>query len=241
MTSLKLEEQRIRQAYAHRDACGKDQLYSWHCQDAIYIAYRQEAAWTQAFTRAGLPSLSNLEILDVGCGSGGWLRMLLEWGAAPARLHGLDLLEERITEARSLSPPDLDLIVGNAWPLPFPDNSMDLCAASTVFSSILDKAARRALAQEMTRVVKRGGWIMIFDFAISHPKNPDTLGIRKKEISGLFPDLELSHTVKLIFPPPLLRLLPPRLFFLALFLESLLPLICTHRLYQLRRPDQNFL
>lgn len=123
----------------------------------------------------------------MGCGTGGWLRMLLEWGALPKRLHGVDLLEDRIAYGRSLSPPELDLKVDNACGLSFADGSVDLCTASTIFSSILDFEMRLSLAQEMTRVARRDSWIMIYDFVVSSPGNQDTIGIGKNEILRLFP------------------------------------------------------
>ncbi|MBM4289735.1 MAG: class I SAM-dependent methyltransferase [Deltaproteobacteria bacterium] len=232
---LENEESRIRTIYARRDASGKTALYGWDRLDSTYMAYRNEVAWVLAFKEVGFQDLSRLEILDVGCGSGRWLRMLVEWGADPQRLHGVDLLEDRISRARVLSPAAMTFRVGNAGHLDYPDNTMDLAAASTVFSSILDPTIRLALAREMNRVVRPGGWIMLFDYAVSDPRNPDTTGIRKKEIARLFPGLKLLHTFKLIFPPPLLRLLPARLLCLAHLVEALFPWVCTHRLYMLSK------
>jgi ubiquinone/menaquinone biosynthesis C-methylase UbiE len=235
LSQFKEEELRILQAYSRRDGSGKARLYAWDRLDAAYMAYRIRVAWVRVFKEAGFRDLTALEVLDVGCGSGGWLRMLLEWGATPSQLHGLDLLEERIAKARALSPAGMDFKIGNACELDYPNQYFDLCTASTVFSSILNGAARLALAREMARVVRPGGWVAIFDFAISDPRNPDTVGLGKQEIRRLFPDLTLKRTIKLILPPPLLRLLPSGWLCLAHVLEALFPLICTHRLYLLHK------
>jgi ubiquinone/menaquinone biosynthesis C-methylase UbiE len=235
MPQIEQEELRIRQAYARRDATGKARLYGWERRDSAYMAYRQKVAWIAAFKEAGFVSLANLEIIDIGCGAGGWLRQTLAWGADPSRLHGLDLLEDRIIRAKVLSPPTMDFRVGNACGLDYPNNAMDLCVASTVFSSVLDPVTRRALAIEMTRVVRPGGWIMIFDYAISDPRNPDVIGMRKSEICRIFPDVNLEKVFKLIFPPPVLRLLPSRLIGIAHCLELFFPFLCTHRLYLIRK------
>jgi len=239
MGKIENEELRIRQAYARREASGKAALYSWSRPDAIYMGYREKAAWARALKLLGFTDLSQLEILDVGCGVGDWLRQLLEWGADPGRLHGIDLLADRIARAQALSPATIDFQVGNACDLDFPDGSLDLCMASTVFSSVLDAEARLTLAREMARVVRPGGWVMILDYTVSHPRNPDTIGIRRKEIIRLFPSLKLLYNLGLIFPPPLLRLIPSKLYGLAHFLEDLLPLTCTHRLYVLEQPQSN--
>ena len=229
------EESRIQSVYAKRDAENKDILYSWKSADAIYIDYRKRVTWSLAFLKAGLNDLVDLEILDVGCGSGGWLRMLLEWGATPKRLHGIDLLEDRISRAKALSQINLDFRLGNSCQLPWPDCSIDLCGASTVFSSVIDGRVRSAIASECSRVLKPGGWMMVFDFAISDPRNPDTVGVGRKAIIKLFPKLRIFNVLRLIFCPPILRVIPHQLFFLAHFLEIIFPLICTHRLYLLRK------
>src|SRR5207253_10917506 len=111
---------------------------------------------------------------DGGCGSGKWLRTLLEWGASAQRLHGVELLHDRIQQAKKISPAAIDFQVSDGWPIPFADRSMDLVCARTVFSSILDSRARSALAAEMRRVVKDGGYILVFDFRVKNPRNPDT-------------------------------------------------------------------
>ena len=215
------EEERIRQVYARRDASGKTARYYWQRQDVIYITYRYRSVLARALQCLGINDLSPLHVLDVGCGSGGWLRLLLEWGASPERLHGVDLLPDRIARAQALSPAGVDWRVGNAVGLDFADGSMDLCAASTVFSSILDPAARLALAQEMARVVRPGGYIMILDYVVSAPSNPDTVGIRQKEISRLFPELSLLHIFKLIFPPRCCGCSPPNYWAWPIYWKTL--------------------
>lgn len=233
LSDYREEEKRIRETYKGRDS--KQTLYRWWRVNVPYVAFRKEAIWAAALQAAGMEEMSDKAVLDVGCGSGEWLRMLTEWGASPLNLHGIDLLPDRIEKARAMSPAGLDFQVSNGWPLPFSDGSMDLCAASTVFSSILDEQARKALAVEMVRVTRLGGWLMVFDFAVSDPRNPDTLGIRKKEIRRLFPSDELVKTFRVILAPPLLRRFPKSLMWLALAIETYMPFLCTHRLYVLRK------
>lgn len=229
------EELRIKEAYVRRNAQKKHNLYSWRHIDANYTSYRINSTWSQAFLKAGFSDLAQLEILDVGCGSASWLRMLVEWGATPDKLHGIDLLKDRINKAKSLSPSDMDLRTESAWPLEFSDNSIDLCSASTVFSSIIDKEGRESLAHEMARVVKPKGYVLIFDYAISNPRNPDTLGIDRNEIRKLFSKQSLQRTYRLILAPPILRKMPGSLLWLAYALEIIFPFLCTHRLYLLKK------
>jgi len=233
LSDYKEEEKRILETYKGRDS--KETLYRWWRVNVPYIAFRKEAIWAAGLQPAGIDEISRKVILDVGCGSGEWLRMLTEWGADPLKLHGIDLLDDRIAKAKAMSPVGLDLQVSNGWFLPFPQGSMDLCAASTVFSSILDAQARRALADEMSRVTRQGGLVMVFDFAVSDPRNPDTIGIRKKEIRRLFPTYRQIKAFRFILAPPLLRRFPRNLMWLALAIEIYMPFLCTHRLYVLRK------
>lgn len=233
------ETGRIRSVYANRDARNLQMRYSWTRPEVGLAKYRLQTTLARALRDAGLTDLCNRHLLDVGCGQGEWLRLFLEWGCPANQLHGLDLLEDRICTARALSPNAMDLQVGNGGPLPYDDGSMDLITASTVFSSILDLDTRTALGAEMQRVVRADGMIAVYDFVVSHPGNPDTIGIGANEIRRLFPEQTLERSYSVTLLPPLARRLFPRLPWLAHTVECLLPFLCTHRLYVLRRANRS--
>ena len=194
------EESRLRTVYARRDRAGKPALYACHRQEVLFTQYRFRAVAASLLKGSGFTDLSHIEVLDVGCGTGGWLRTLLEWGARPEHLHGIDLLEDRIEKAKTLGM-GIDFQVASGYGIPFPDGSMDLVSAHTVFSSILDASARKALADEMVRVLKLRGKIIIYDYRISDPRNPDTVGIRKREIQRLFPGFAIQVRSLTLAPP----------------------------------------
>lgn len=223
----------IRQRYARRDASGKGRLYAWHLDDVLFTQYRLRAAAARALVEAGRESLAGAECLDVGCGSGAWLRTLLEWGAEPQRLHGVDLLADRIAQARAVAP-QLDWRVGGDGALPYADGSMDLVSAHMVFSSILDANARTRLATQMARVLRRDGLVLVYDFRISHPRNPDTVGIGQREIARLFPGFR-HHCRSLTLAPPLQRPAARVSPLLAHLLEATLPFLRSHLLHVVRR------
>ena len=150
------ERKRIRDVYASRDAQGKGELYAWHLPENHLMHYRLQSTLANELSRHGWLDLGSVQCLDVGCGTGKWLRTLMEWGCPAANLHGIDLLPDRIEKACKLSP-DMDFQVSDAWPMPFDDHSVDLVTANVVFSSILDDDARSMLAKEMMRVVSSGG------------------------------------------------------------------------------------
>lgn len=225
------EAGRIRSAYARRDASGRGRLYEWSRPDAALSRYRLLSAVAALLSEAGWHDLSGLEFLDVGCGTGGWLRTLQEWGARPQHLHGIDLLPDRIERARALAP-QIDFGVSEGWPLPFATDSMDLVSAFTVFSSILAADARLALAGEIQRVVRPAGLILLYDFRVSRPDNPDTTGIGVAEVRRLFPNCAVRRRL-VTLAPPLQRALSRLSPLAAQLLESCCPFLRTHALYLL--------
>lgn len=228
------EEQRIRATYARRDRSGKLALYAWFRPDVLLSHYRFQAVAAELLRRAAGDDLSSLRALDVGCGSGGWLRQLLAWGARAENLHGVDLLADRIASARQLSP-QIDYRQGSGWRLPFPDGAMDLVSAHTVFSSILDGEARVCLAREMVRILAPNGKVLIFDFRISHPLNADTIGISAGAIQRLFPGF-VQRSRSLLLAAPIARRVAPISPLLAAAMEALCPPLRTHTMCLLERP-----
>ncbi len=232
-TTWREEEERIRSIYARRDAIGKRALYAWSNADVLINQYRFQATAAKCLVRAGWHDLSNLRAVDVGCGSGGWLRQLCGWGAQAQNLHGVDLLPDRISHARELAPM-VDFRVGSGWQLPFDGASADLVSAHTVFSSILEPESRRRLADEMMRILAFEGCILIFDFRVGHPRNHDTIGIRRCEIARLFPGFQL-HSRSLELAPPLARSIAPAAPLLSLLIEAVCPPLRTHSMHLLKR------
>ena len=237
MPQYELEELRIRSTYAHRDSSGKPSLYAWHRQEVLLNQYRFQAVAALLLKTNGLSELSRIEILDVGCGAGGWLRTLLGWGASAEHLHGIDLLQDRIDQAKSLGGGGIDFQIASGYKIPFPDGSIDLVSAHTVFSSILDGSHRKALSEEMVRVLRPDGKVLIYDYRISDPRNPDTVGIRKSEIKRLFPGLSIQVR-SLTLAPPSSRRVAPVSPLLAHVLECLFPFLRTHAVYVLERMAQ---
>src|SRR5437660_723540 len=82
--------------------------------------------------------------------------------------------------------PRAGFVVGTADRLPFPDRSFDVVAQLTMFTSILDRAVRRAAAAEMQRVLAPAGAILWYDFRYPSPFNRDVRPVRLREIRTLF-------------------------------------------------------
>jgi SAM-dependent methyltransferase len=145
----------------------------------------------------------------------------------------VDLLPDRVDEARQNSPAGVTILCGNAAQLDFPDDTFDLVIQSTVFTSILDAALRQAVAAEMVRLVRPGGLILWYDYYFDNPSNPDVRGVRKSEIRGLFPQCSIDLR-RVTLAPPLARALAPYSTLACHCLEAF-PFLRTHYLGAIRR------
>jgi ubiquinone/menaquinone biosynthesis C-methylase UbiE len=187
------EIERIRHIYATQyNPDPQDRNYIWHPLNPISIYYRQaqERAIADLLRRNDL-SLTQLHVLDIGCGNGGFLRFLASLGISPDQLNGIDLMNNRIITARRLASPAMTLVVGNAETLPYPEQCFDLVVQFTVFSSILSAQLRQRVAAEMMRVIRKGGYILWYDFYKTRNATLHSLPI--SEIHQLFPEMEVRY------------------------------------------------
>jgi SAM-dependent methyltransferase len=224
------EETRIRAAYAARAG---GERYSW-----LNPAYTLEMHGLErrllGIVRHLPLDLATARILDIGCGKGYWLRRLVEWGGRPENLAGIDLLPDRIAQARRLSPAQLHLECASASDLPFDNCSFELVLQFTVFTSILDERLKHAIAAEMLRVTRPGGTIVWYDFAVGNPRNPDVRGVSKREIARLFPGCRLKLK-RVTLAPPLARSFV-RISPLACQVLEFVPLLASHYLGTIEKP-----
>lgn len=126
----------------------KGRLYSLWNKGHLFYIQELERGLIGLLSEHGLTSLEGKQILEVGCGSGRWIRKFLELGANPDNLVGIDILDWRIDAARRTCPENVRLECSNAEQLEFSDESFDVIAQFTVFSSILDSNIRKKVASE---------------------------------------------------------------------------------------------
>lgn len=202
---LQSEEARIKSVYAQRKGSLR---YSWFNQGQLFRIQALEREILAVLRSRNFSHLYDKRILEIGCGTGHWLREFVKWGACPDQVAGIDVLSDRVSQAKQLCPQGVKIYCGNAANLSFSGATFDLVFQFTVFSSILDATVKEVLAHEMLRVLKQGGLILWYDFFLNNPSNSDVRGIRKGEITHLFPDCRIDlHRVSLA--PPLNRLLAP--------------------------------
>jgi ubiquinone/menaquinone biosynthesis C-methylase UbiE len=228
--SIRDEEARIRAAYARRVGDGR---YSWFNPSYVFIMQQLEHRLLNLLRATGSAPFDSRQILEIGCGTGHWLREFIKWGASPENVTGIDLLADRIAMARRLCPGGVRLECGSAAQLPFSESSYDLVLQSTVFTSILDHNMRKAVAAEMVRVVRPNGVIIWYDYHVNNPWNRDVRGVKRSEIRKLFPECQIELQ-RMTLLPPLARLLAPYSL-LACYLLEKIPPLCTHYLGVIRK------
>ena len=102
-----------------------------------------------------LGNISGRRVLDVGCGTGRYLRVLNKrWPTA--ELHGVDISEEMLRSC----PAEAEVHCASLLDLPYPNNSFDcvFCIETLEHGLLVENGLR-----EMLRVLKGGGKLIIVD------------------------------------------------------------------------------
>jgi ubiquinone/menaquinone biosynthesis C-methylase UbiE len=219
------EEARIKSAYQRTKSAG---YYSLFDAGILFLVQEREKLLLRRLQKHGHKQLADSRFLEVGCGSGLWLREFIKWGVSPSNMTGVELRPEALSGAARLCPSGVTLKCMNGVTLEFPDESFDLVLQSLVFTSVLDKGMRHRMAEEMLRVVKKTGLILWYDFHVDNPWNANVRGVRKAEIKRLFPNchIELERASLAL---PLAKVLAPRSW-ITCYLLSRLRLLNTHYL-----------
>jgi ubiquinone/menaquinone biosynthesis C-methylase UbiE len=151
---------------------------SWFNESIDSVQFR---ALRRAIAAAELAPGSRF--LDVGCGTGRWLRRYRQLGFSPV---GVDATIGMLRSARSHGTA-CPLAAGFAYQLPFSDNVFDCVSDITVVQHIPHNSQPDALC-EMVRVLKPGGKMILFELirgSGSHifPRSPQDW-IREAESCG---------------------------------------------------------
>ena len=228
------EADAVVERYARRAA---DDRYSRLRPQVWLTLQERQRALLRLFVRAGLHDLSQLRLLEVGCGTGTNLLELLALGFAPEHLSGIELLPDRLATAQQFLPGKVTLMAVDAVRSVVAAASQDIVMASTVFSSLLDDDFQHALAQAMWRWLKPGGAVLWYDFTVDNPRNADVRGVPLARLRELFPHGRMRHE-RVTLAPPLARAVcrvQPALY--GVF--NLLPLLRTHVLAWIEKPAEN--
>jgi len=172
-------------------------------------------------------------VLEIGCGSGENLATLIRLGFTPAHLAGVELIGERLAEAKRKLSAEVHLVCGDALEMRFTPDSFDVAMLFTVFTSLLDETYRRSLAAHVWRLVKPGGGVLWYDFCFDNPQNPDVRGIPVKDVRALFPEGAM-RVRRITLAPPLARA-AVRMHRSLYHVLNAVPLLRTHVLCWIRK------
>lgn len=193
-STSRAEIDRIKEAYKQRDGgiCSsvwkRDIYHPRHPMGRLFYEHNYNALVT-ALNHLDV-HLENSTVLDVGCGEGAWLRLLVELGAKPDNLSGIDLSEGRIQTARQHNPA-IHLTTSDGERISFPSGSFDIVMQVVVFSSIIEQNLARALLAEMLRVTRPGGYIFWIDHKKSH--SATLTGYSADQLLGYLPGCSLVY------------------------------------------------
>lgn len=219
--------------YARRAAA--DPRYSPLQADVMATLHERQRALRSLLLRHGRADSADLRLVEVGCGAGGNLLELLRLGFRPGHLQGVELLPERLAQAREVLPSGLMLHGGDASALALPEASQDIVFVSTVFSSLLDDAFQQRLADAMWRWLKPGGAVLWYDFTVDNPANRDVRGVPLARVRELFPAGRIDARRVTLAPPIARRVV--RLHPAAYTLFNTIPLLRTHVLAWIEKPS----
>jgi SAM-dependent methyltransferase len=128
------------------------ELWGARARDWAEIEDQQSPTYEEAIRRVGVAP--GQRVLDLGCGSGAFLRAAADRGA---RVYGLDASEALIELARARLP-EADVRVGDMQFLPYEDDFFDVV---TGFNSFFFAADMTAALREAGRVAKPGAPVVI--------------------------------------------------------------------------------
>ncbi len=156
----------------------------------------------RSLRRAGYRPGQDLQVLEIGCGAGGMLEPLSEFGTVTA----MDFSPEAMAYCRSRGFPRV--AAGSGTDLPFPDNSFDIVALFDVIEHIEDD--QRVLS-EANRVLKPGGKVFVSvpayqalysqnDRVVHHLRRYTATGLRRVVDGAGLRTEKLTYFNTLLFP-----------------------------------------
>jgi ubiquinone/menaquinone biosynthesis C-methylase UbiE len=159
---------------------------------AIFWGGRRRGALTWLAAESG--ARAGDAVLDVGCGSGDFTRVMAAAVAPGGTAQGVDPSEEAILNAQRLTRlPNCRFSDGIAESLDAPDRSYDVVVSSLMIHH-LPEALRPQAIGEMFRVLRPGGSVLIAEF------RPPSSRIGRRLIGGLHSPAMAENRIDLLEP-----------------------------------------
>lgn len=110
---------------------------------------------------------STITLLDAGCAHGRLVPTLLKHDLKKENYTGIDISENLINKAKELFS-DMHFDIGDVCNLPYQDNMFDVTISSAVLHHIPSQELRVQMIQELVRVTKPGGKIILLVWNAFH-------------------------------------------------------------------------
>jgi ubiquinone/menaquinone biosynthesis C-methylase UbiE len=199
------ERERLEGVFARYRSSARKQR-AWAADNPGNLAIRRELA-DAVLELAPEAFAGPAPLLDVGCGTGWWLAELAGRGAEPARLNGIELLEDRV-QAATERVPGTKVVVGDARKLPYADGEFGLVTLFLVLSSMEREADVSVALREARRVVARGGILAVWEPRVPNPLNRATRVVSMRALRTALGEPLAIQSLTLF--PPLARRCGPR-------------------------------
>lgn len=125
-----------------------------------WIAQHETVQRLHTYALSAVQLGPGMTVLDVGCGTGAYLRTLVDAVHPHGRAVGLDTSHPMTIKARQRDLPFTAVLTADARRLPFPDSSVDAAWCERVLQHLPEP--RQAVA-EIVRVLRPGGRIVAID------------------------------------------------------------------------------
>lgn len=164
--------------------------YSMRNHTGLYLKQRSQKSVIEIFNKNKI-YLSEKNILDIGCGTGDWLRFFADIKGNSNKLVGIDISSHRIHMANLINP-GIKFLKGDATKLPFSDNSFDLISQYFTFEHLLEDDDIARAVKEAERVLKDNGIFIWFDLLPIFGKNHNpTRGYSLDDVRKIFSKFEI--------------------------------------------------
>ncbi|MCK6565167.1 MAG: class I SAM-dependent methyltransferase [Dehalococcoidia bacterium] len=121
----------------------------------LLMVQERERFLSRLLHKHGIDSLEELRAFEAGCSTGYNLRLMVQWGARPSELAGIDIDPATVAYC-SRNSPEIRVHTGSADRIPEPDQQFDLALAFTLFSSVPDEDVAQGIARELFRITRPG-------------------------------------------------------------------------------------
>ncbi|MHC4983935.1 MAG: class I SAM-dependent methyltransferase [Planctomycetota bacterium] len=204
--------------------------------EVLWQAVAADASIIRAFSATKVDP-DQATIFYAGCGSGGHIYNFLRLGFRPANIHAVDILEDRVAEAQHRHP-NINIFVGDAQKLDYPDGCFDIVFESTMFLQMTDDDLAGRIAREMLRLCKPGGFVIVSDWRYSKPGDKSYKGVSNKRLKKLFDvgkQCEVAGRFAGTMVPPAGRFFSKYLPSLYFVVRKVFPFLAGHRTVLLRK------